>query len=112
MKNKKTRGNVFHAEAASKEKFYLLSEIAQKIGGVVVCGDKNYPVYDFSSLSVAEEFDLCIIKSDEEALATKNSDAEAFVTDAEHVLMISSEAHVVVTDDIELAESILGDLFV
>lgn len=111
MKNNKNRGNVFHAGTSSEERLFLLTEIAEKIGGTVVCGDKKYPVYELSPLDMAAEFDLCIIRTDDEALASLNSDADAFVTDPEHVLMLKDGAHVVVTDDLELASSILTDLF-
>lgn len=89
----------------------MLSEVAQKIGGTVVSGDKKYPVYDFSPLGMAEEFDLCLVRTDEDALASVNSDAEAFVASAEHVLMLKNEAHIIVTDDVELASKILAEMF-
>lgn len=111
MKNNKNRGNVSHAEPSSEEKSFLLADIAEKVGGIVVYGDKKYPVYELSPLNMAEEFDLCVIQTDEEALASLTSDADAFVTDPEHVLMLKEGSHVVVTNDVELASSILTDLF-
>lgn len=96
---------------AQEYKYLTMQEAAEKIGGSVLWGDKNYPLYGMTAIGSAKDFELCVASTDEAVSEVLASDAEAVLTDADHVSLLPESMNVLVADDVPLAADILANCF-
>lgn len=85
----------------------LLSQVSEKICGTIAKGDPNYPLYGLTAIGSAKDFELCVVSSFDDAVAFNQSDAEAVVTDVEHIFQIREDAQIIVVSDVREAGKIL-----